>query len=252
MEQSPLHKQLKQRLDSLAATGVEFLPSVSPVAFTAEPAPVTHSLFDDVPPATPAGDARQELAVLADEVRGCKKCVELFSTRTQTVFGVGPPDPEIVFVGEAPGADEDKQGEPFVGPAGQLLNRIITNAGMKREEIFICNVLKCRPPMNRKPNADECRNCRPYLDRQIELLNPKVILCLGGVAANNLLGNATGITKLRGNVYKYNGVPVVCTYHPSYILRLSRDPAAERKAKLECWDDIKLMLKQVGREVPKK
>lgn len=187
--------------------------------------------------------------MLANDVANCNKCPELFSTRTQTVFGVGNPTPEIVFVGEAPGGDEDRQGEPFVGKAGQLLNRIIEKAGLKRDEIYICNVLKCRPPNNRKPHMDECRNCRPFLDRQIELLAPKVILCLGGVAANNLLGNTTGITKLRGQLYDYNGVPLVCTYHPSYLLRAEGTPD-ERKLKFECWDDVKLLLKQVGRTVP--
>lgn len=247
---TPLSKQIKHRLDSLAAAGVEYLPAVSPVAFPTQPTTTATSLFEDAPSAPVGGDPRRELALLADEVSGCKKCVELFSTRTQTVFGVGPPNPEIVFIGEAPGADEDAQGEPFVGKAGQLLNRIIEAAGLKREDIYICNVLKCRPPNNRKPEAEECRNCRPYLDRQLALLRPKVLLCLGGVAAQNLLNTKTGITRLRGQLVEYNGVPMVCTYHPAYILRLKGEE--ERRAKLECWDDVKLMLKQVGREVPRK
>jgi uracil-DNA glycosylase family 4 len=252
MHPSDLRPQIKHRLDSLAAAGVEFLPAMSPVPI-AVPVPEMHrpaptSLFETVPLRPPV-DSRQELSRLANEVAGCDKCTELYSTRTQTVFGVGNPKPEIVFVGEAPGGDEDKQGEPFVGKAGQLLNRIIEKAGLKREDIYICNVLKCRPPNNRKPHVDECRNCRPFLDRQLELLAPRVILCLGGVAANSLLGNTTGITRLRGQLYDYNGIPLVCTYHPSYLLR-AEGTQDERKLKFECWDDVKLMLKQIGRTVP--
>lgn len=255
MQPTDPRTQIKHRLDSLVAAGVEFLPASSPVAIRSEtppePIPPPAALLHEPAPtsSTPPVDSRKSLALLANDVASCNKCPELFSTRTQTVFGVGNPTPEIVFVGEAPGGDEDRQGEPFVGKAGQLLNRIIEKAGLTRDEIYICNVLKCRPPNNRKPHADECRNCRPFLDRQIELLAPKVILCLGGVAANNLLGNTTGITKLRGQLYDYNGVPLVCTYHPSYLLRAEGTPD-ERKLKFECWDDVKLMLKQVGRTVP--
>lgn len=249
--------QIRRRLDSLAASGIEFLPRSSPVPIAFEEIPMEPRVAIAPPapivavppvsiPITP--DSGRELAILANQVAGCKKCPELFATRTQTVFGVGNPNPEIVFIGEAPGGDEDKQGEPFVGKAGQLLNRILVKAGLKREEIYICNILKCRPPNNRKPQAEECRNCRPFLDRQLDLLAPKVILCLGGVAANNLLGNTIGITRLRGQLYDYNGIPVVCTYHPSYLLRAEGTPD-ERKLKFECWDDVKLMLKLIGRDV---
>ncbi len=249
MESHSLQSQLKLRLDSLAAAGVEFLPAISAIAVDPVPEqPIATTLFA-APAPVPTVDSRHALAMLANEVAACNKCPELFATRTQTVFGVGNPNPEIVFIGEAPGGDEDKQGEPFVGKAGQLLNRIIEKAGLRRDEIYIGNILKCRPPNNRKPHVDECKNCRPYLDRQIELLAPKVILCLGGVAANNLLANSTGITKLRGQLYDYAGIPVVCTYHPSYLLRAEGGPD-ERKLKFECWDDVKLMLKQVGRTVP--
>ncbi len=258
MPEFDLAQQLKRRLDSLTAAGVEFLPRSSPVPIAFEATSIEPEAAFTPPSsivvATPVSisisqDRGRGLAVLANEVAGCKKCPELFATRTQTVFGVGPPNPEICFIGEAPGGDEDKQGEPFVGKAGQLLNRFIAKAGLKRDEIFICNILKCRPPNNRKPQAEECRNCRPFLDRQLGLLAPKVILCLGRVAANNLLGNTTGITRLRGQLYDYNGVPVVCTYHPSYLLRAEGTPD-ERKLKFECWDDVKLMLKQIGRDLP--
>ena len=255
MELTPFQKQFKQRLDALAAAGIEFLPAISPVPFnvvsTASPEPLSTTLFDDVSTAPVGIDRRRQLTLLADEVSGCKKCVELFATRTQTVFGVGPDQPDICFIGEAPGADEDRQGEPFVGKAGQLLDRIIARCGLKREEIYICNVLKCRPPNNRTPAVEECKNCRPYLDRQLELLQPKVILCLGNVPTKNLLNTSVGITKMRGQLFKYNGVPVVCTYHPSFLMRLEGTPD-EKRTKNECLDDMRLMLKQIGREVPNK
>jgi DNA polymerase len=183
------------------------------------------------------------LAVLAKEIATCEKCPELFSTRTQTVFGVGPMSPELLFLGEAPGADEDRQGVPFVGAAGQYLNRIITGCGFR-------NILKCRPPGNATPNATQCANCRPYLDRQLELIRPKVICCLGGVAAKNLLNTSTGIMKLRGQKYDYRGTPVFCTYHPSYLIRMEGD--ALQNAKRECWDDMKMILRHLGRPIPQK
>ncbi len=253
MQEPDLVRQLRARAASLKAAGVEFLLS-SAGGFTVpqQLEPAIH--VEPLPPfpqtvACANQSRRTELQLLAETVQECTQCSELHSTRTQTVFGVGNPSPEICMVGEAPGGDEDRQGEPFVGPAGQLLNRIILKAGLKREELYICNVLKCRPPGNRKPASDEIRNCLGYLKRQIELLAPKVIFCLGGVAANTLLQNSTGIMKLRGQLYNYKGIPLVCTYHPSYLLRLE-GTQEERRSKFECWDDVKLMLKQIGREVP--
>lgn len=193
--------------------------------------------------ALPPEQRKKELDLLAAEVAKCGLCPELFSTRTQTVFGVGNITPELCFVGEAPGADEDKQGEPFVGAAGQLLNKIIAAMGMEREEIYILNVLKCRPPSNRTPSPTECANCRPFFDRQLELLKPKFICCLGGVAAQNLLSTKTGITKLRGKFHDYQGIQVLCTFHPAYLLR---NPAAKK----DCWDDMKLLLTEMGRPIP--
>jgi DNA polymerase len=165
------------------------------------------------------------------------------------VFGVGPVEPDICFVGEAPGADEDKQGEPFVGRAGQLLNKIIENAlGYRREEVYICNTIKCRPPNNRTPSPTERSNCRDYFDRQIELVKPKYIVCLGATAAQNVLGTSLGIGKLRGQVHDYRGIPVVCTYHPSAILR--EEPA--KVLRTACWQDMKLLLSTMGRPIPRR
>lgn len=237
--------QVKQHLAGLKAAGLDFVPVTPPVPIVVQH--VEHIGETEATAQNPEAQ-RVALSLLAEEVAACNRCKELFSTRTQTVFGVGPLSPDLCFVGEAPGGDEDRQGEPFVGAAGQLLNKIIVAMGLTRDEVYICNTLKCRPPKNRPPTTDECGNCRPFFERQIELVAPKVICCLGGVAAKNVLQTATGITRLRGKLYHYRDIPVVCTYHPSYLLR--QEGADQRKAKAECWDDMKLILKQLGRPIP--
>jgi DNA polymerase len=146
-------------------------------------------------------------------------------------------------LGEAPGADEDKQGEPFVGRAGQLLNRIIEACGMRREDVYILNILKCRPPGNRAPTPQEAANCRDFLDRQLETISPEFICCLGGIAATNLLDTTQSIGKMRGRFYDYRGSKVIVTYHPAYLLR---NPAAKR----DVWEDMKLLLAEMGLEIP--
>ena len=150
-----------------------------------------------------------------------------------------------MIVGEAPGFNEDRQGEPFVGAAGQLLNKIIGACGMKREEVFICNILRCRPPGNRAPKAEEAANCRGFLDRTLELVGPKFICCLGAVAAQNLLGVTTSIGKMRGKFFNYNGMTVMCTYHPSYLLR-SESPEPRRQV----WEDMQRLLIKMGKPIP--
>jgi DNA polymerase len=182
------------------------------------------------------------LEVLQQEVARCTRCGELARTRTQTVFGVGNPQARLCFLGEAPGADEDRLGEPFVGRAGQLLNKILEACHLQREDVYILNVLKCRPPGNRSPAPDEAENCRGYLDRQLELIQPEFICCLGAVAAQNLLGTAESIGRLRGKVLEYRGIRVVCTYHPAYLLR---NPSAKKQT----WDDIKLLMREMGTPV---
>jgi DNA polymerase len=218
------------------------------------PAGIQASLFERVDqPPTEAGDVgrrRQELTVLAERVAACTRCPGLAATRTQTVFGVGPVDADICFVGEAPGADEDRQGEPFVGAAGQLLNRILAACGLRRDEVYICNILRCRPPGNRQPQTDEAANCREYLEGQIELVRPKVLVALGGSATRYLLGTSVGITRLRGRFLEYRGIPVMCTYHPSYLLRLYEPEKTAKKR--EVWEDMKKVLARVGRPVPGK
>jgi DNA polymerase len=165
-------------------------------------------------------------------VRTCTKC-SLHATRTQTVFGVGHRHARWMFIGEAPGADEDRQGEPFVGRAGQLLNSILFAIGLKREEVYIANVLKCRPPGNRDPQPEEVVQCEPYLIRQIELIQPRLIVALGRHAAHSLLKTEVPLGKLRGQRLSYHGTPLIVTYHPAYLLR---NPADKRKV----WDDLRL------------
>ena len=194
-------------------------------------------------PLAPGQSREDALAAVAKRVAACERCPVLVRNRTQTVFGVGNPRTRLVFVGEAPGADEDRQGEPFVGRAGQLLTDIITK-GMKlrREDVYIMNILRCRPPDNRTPLPLEAANCREYLDAQLAIIQPQYICCLGACAAQNLLGVDTPIGKLRGRMIDFNGMKVLCTYHPAYVLR---NPPAKRQV----WDDIQVLMKEMGLDV---
>jgi DNA polymerase len=189
---------------------------------------------------SPAASREEALAAVAGRVAVCTRCPVLVANRTQTVFGVGNPHSRLVFVGEAPGADEDRQGEPFVGRAGQLLTDIITK-GMKlrREDVYIMNILRCRPPENRTPLPLEAANCREYLDAQLAIIQPQFICCLGACAAQNLLQVDTPIGKLRGRMIGFNGMQVLCTYHPAYVLR---NPPAKRQV----WDDIQILMGEMG------
>jgi uracil-DNA glycosylase family 4 len=173
----------------------------------------------------------------------CQKCV-LGKTRTKFVFGVGDPHADIVMIGEAPGADEDAQGEPFVGRAGQLLNKIIEAIDLKREEVYICNILKCRPPGNRNPMPDEIEKCEPYLNKQLELINPKLILILGKVAADTLLNLRQPLNKMRGKVHYYNGIRTMVTFHPAALLR---NPHWKRPT----WEDMQ-QFKKIYEEIKDK
>jgi uracil-DNA glycosylase family 4 len=203
------------------------------------PKPPGASLFEAKASALLRAQREDRLRAIAARVALCTRCQDLARARTQTVFGVGDPEAEIMFVGEAPGADEDRLGEPFVGAAGQLLNRILEASRLKRSDVYICNILRCRPPGNRNPLPDEAANCREYLDGQIELVDPDYIVCLGSVAAKNLLGLADSIGKLRGRILKYGRAKVVCTYHPAYLLR---NPAAKK----DVWEDMKFLMRDRG------
>ena len=185
------------------------------------------------------------LAPIRERVRGCTKCPHLACSRTQTVFGVGSPDAELMFIGEAPGADEDQQGEPFVGRAGQLLNNMIKAMGLRREDIYIANIIKCRPPGNRTPERDECETCSPFLMRQIATIRPKVLVALGAVAAKTLLAINAPMSELRGKWYDFRGTKLAVTYHPAFLLR---DP----RQKKEAWKDLQMVMKDLGLVAPAK
>jgi uracil-DNA glycosylase family 4 len=186
------------------------------------------------------------LQVVRDELGECQRC-KLAPSRTNLVFGVGNPDADLVFVGEAPGADEDAQGEPFVGKAGQLLTKMIEAMGYTREDVYICNVLKCRPPGNRNPEPDEVAKCEPFLKQQLAAIRPRMIVALGKFAAQCLLRDDTPITRLRGGFRSYEGIPLMPTLHPAYLLR---DPSKKKLA----WDDLKAVnaaLARVGIHPPR-
>jgi uracil-DNA glycosylase len=193
------------------------------------------------------------LAPLREKVCTCVKCPHLASSRTQAVFGVGNADADLMFIGEAPGADEDAQGEPFVGRAGQLLTRIIETMGLQRGDVYIANVLKCRPDMpkgaygNRAPTLSEMQTCRSYLIEQIDIIRPKVIVALGAVAVEGLLGMRSSMRELRGRWHTYNETPLMITYHPAYLLR-NQAPSEKRKV----WEDMLLVLERLERPITEK
>ncbi|HIE11256.1 MAG TPA: uracil-DNA glycosylase [Kiritimatiellae bacterium] len=187
-------------------------------------------------------EAEKGLQRIARRIARCRRC-PLHESRTRTVPGKGPLRPEIIFVGEGPGAEEDRAGEPFVGPAGHLLTRMIEAMGFAREEVWIGNVVKCRPPGNRTPCLEEMEACLPFLREQIAILTPRVIICLGSTAAKGLLGVSRGITQIRGHWHDFAGIPVMPTFHPAYLLR---NPEQKRTV----WQDLLAVLDFLGREPP--
>ena len=195
-------------------------------------------------PISTVQDKPTALRAIREDIGDCTRC-RLHKGRTKLVFGVGNVDADIMFVGEGPGADEDAQGEPFVGRAGQLLNNMISAMGIKREEVYIANIVKCRPPGNRTPEKDECDTCSPFLMRQIEVVKPKVIVALGAVAAKNLLAINDSMANLRGRWYDFRGSKLLVTYHPAYLLR---DP----RQKKEAWKDLQMVMKFLGLKGPAK
>jgi DNA polymerase len=196
-------------------------------------------------------------AALLEPIRArvavCVKCPHLARTRTQTVFGVGNPDADLMFIGEAPGADEDRRGEPFVGRAGQLLTKIIETMGFKRSDVYIANVLKCRPDMpagssgNRPPTPEEMQTCLPYLTEQIDIIQPKVLVALGATAVEGLLGTRGVMRELRGKWHSHQDTPLMITYHPSYLLR-TQSPLEKRKV----WEDMLQVLERLDRPITEK
>ena len=246
---------LRVHAEQCALSGADGLESASFVGSAASLSPSTPGAHLPAAPTLPAGPnadrpeaddgARQRLVVLAQEVAACKRC-GLHEGRTQTVFSRGNGSSGLCFIGEGPGADEDAQGFPFVGKAGQLLDRMIVAMGFHRDEVYVCNIVKCRPPKNRKPEPDEMAACRPFLAEQIDLVAPKVIIALGATAVEGLLGISGGITRLRGTWRLYAGrIAVMPTFHPAYLLRTP-------EAKRDVWQDLKEVLKHLGRPLPGK
>ena len=261
-----LRRGLVQKIESLRQAGVQGIPQ--PASEVPEPSPSTDSgvamrrgdvAADGAAASRSAAhvskeeekrciptisvDQQQEtLHILAQEVSHCTRCQSLAETRTQTVFGVGNPNARLVFFGEAPGADEDRLGEPFVGRAGQLLTKIIQACTLQREDVYILNVLKCRPSGNRNPTPEEAQNCRPFFEQQLDIIRPEFICCLGAIATTTLLETTESIGRLRGRFHDWRGIRVMATYHPAYLLR---NPPAKRMV----WDDMKMLMKEMGIEI---
>ncbi len=187
---------------------------------------------------TKTGVLKDTLQNIFNGLGKCDRC-KLAQNRTNIVFGVGNPDARLIFIGEGPGSEEDKQGEPFVGAAGQLLSKIIQAMNLSRDQVYICNIIKCRPPGNRNPEPVEIKACMPYLVRQIDAVSPDYICTLGSVAARSLLGTAEYISRLRGRFHEYKGIKVMPTYHPAYLLR---NPEKKR----DVWEDMKILMKEMG------
>ncbi len=211
--------------------------SAEPALQATEPKPAP-SEPDIEEPLPVIQDKPAALRAIREDIGDCTRC-RLYKGRKNIVFGVGNVNAELMFVGEGPGADEDEQGEPFVGRAGQLLNNMIAAMGLKREDVYIANVVKCRPPGNRTPEKDECDTCSPFLMRQIGVIQPKVIVALGAVAAKNLLAMNDSMANLRGRWYDFRGAKLAVTYHPAYLLR---DP----RQKKEAWKDLQMVMKYLG------
>jgi uracil-DNA glycosylase len=285
-------RALRQQLESLARAGLDRIPAPSPgfsqnpgvVAALGEDAGVTRPRTEAMPagslpiaivpagepampapsqlpvpslaalfsssgfdqPPVPACDRPALLDALAREVSVCRRCPHLADTRTQTVFGTGKSETRLMFIGEAPGADEDRLGEPFVGRAGQLLTDMITKGmGLSRDQVYIANILKCRPPENRTPSNDEANNCFSYLEQQIAIIRPEFICLLGRVAVQAVLNTTQAMGKMRGKWHRYRGIPTLATYHPSYLLRT---PSAKKDA----WEDLQILMKEMGLARPGK
>lgn len=207
-------------------------PDDSPLGGPAVQVDLPSVADESVVPSGPDQTSNLSWDVLAERVSGCERC-GLHQTRTQTVFGVGDRQARLLVIGEAPGADEDRQGEPFVGRAGQLLNAMLEAIGFERKQVYIANIIKCRPPGNRDPHAEEAAACQAYLYRQIALIDPGLILSVGRVSAHNLLGTGESVGRLRGRVHRFEpgGVPLIVTYHPAYLLRRPQEKA-------KSWQDL--------------
>ena len=249
-----IRASLEVYLEELRESGIEGFPA--DLSYD-ELQRITHatvhkSIGPEAPPAaisTEAAAQHESLERIRKNLGECQRC-KLGKTRNNLVFGVGNPEARLVFVGEGPGADEDRQGEPFVGKAGGVLNRLIAAMGLKREDVYICNVVKCRPPGNRDPETDEIAACSPFLLRQLRSINPEVIVALGKPASHTLLGCKEPISKLRGRFRDFHGTPLMPTYHPSFLLRKQEEGSMD--AFWEVWDDMTQVLQLLKLPVPDK
>lgn len=237
-ETMELIASLRVYLEDLRESGVDAL------RFAVQSSDVAHTAATDGIDVATEG-ARETLEEIRGELGECVRC-QLGRTRTNLVFGVGNPHSRIVFVGEAPGRDEDLKGEPFVGEAGQILTRLITRMGFTREEVYICNVLKCRPPNNRDPHGEEIEKCGPFMLRQVKAIGPEVIVALGAFAAHTLLQSTVPISKLRGKFHDYHGIPLMPTFHPSFLLR----NRGNTEIYWTVWEDMTQVLKRLNMPVP--
>jgi uracil-DNA glycosylase family 4 len=231
------YEEIVQQLEFLRDIGLDRLDLAQRARPAVQVAAPVVEIVETAVVVTP--DSPDSLESIRADIGDCQRC-KLAPTRTHIVFGSGNPHAELVFVGEAPGFDEDQQGLPFVGAAGQLLTKIIESTGVKREETYICNILKCRPPNNRNPEPDEVMQCSPFLKRQLEAIKPKIVCCLGKFAAQNLLQSMDSITRLRGSFHDIDGMRVIATFHPAYLLR-----SPEKKR--EVWDDMKAIRAELFR-----
>jgi DNA polymerase len=246
-ERARMLRRIRDSVSELVADGVDFVPraakrAAAPAVATAAPTsfrPRVAPLAAPTHSSDAAPDKAARLLAVRAELGDCRRC-GLCEKRKQIVFGEGAPDARVVFVGEGPGEEEDKSGRPFVGRAGELLTKMIEAVGWKREDVYICNIVKCRPPGNRDPLPDEVSTCQPFLEAQIRAIAPKVIVTLGKPAISALLGRTVAITKLRGQWQEFQGVPVMPTYHPAYLLR-----NYTRETRQAVWDDLRAAKERV-------
>ena len=242
----PVDPALLARLEAAPGLASEASESASQPALFQEEQPIPARRVFPAPPqvvaAVPSAERAAALQIIRDEIGDCTRCA-LHSGRNKLVFGDGSPAARLMFVGEGPGADEDAQGLPFVGKAGQLLNNMIAAMGFKRDEVYIANVVKCRPPGNRTPEPDEANTCTPFLFRQIDIVRPEVLVALGATAATYLLGQRQPLAGLRGRVHSFRGARLIVTYHPAYLLR---DP----RQKKEAWADLQIAMRELGLKPP--
>ncbi len=258
----PVDLALLTAVQELPLTSVQDLGAPGPDSGTWDSASQPDNLFpsttqeEPIPPRKPFPNApaigaavapaqrAEALQIIRDEIGDCTRCA-LHSGRNKLVFGDGDPNARLLFVGEGPGADEDAQGLPFVGKAGQLLNNMIAAMGLKREEVYIANVVKCRPPANRTPEPEEAHTCSPFLFKQIDVIRPEVLVALGATAATYLLGARQPLAGLRGRVHSFRGTKLIVTYHPAFLLR---DP----RQKKEAWADLQIAMRELGLKPPAK